>query len=542
MLGSMMDRPLLVSSLIEHAARNHGEREIVSRSVEGPIHRYSYAALARRAKQLAHALDRHLGIAPGDRVATLAWNGYRHLELYYGVSGMGAVLHTMNPRLFPDQLAYILNHAADTCLFLDLTFVPLAEALAPSLDTVKAYVIMTDAAHMPATTLPGALCYETLLAGQPDTRPWPPLDERTASSMCYTSGTTGHPKGVVYQNRSTVLHAYAACSVDALAISCRDSILPVVPMFHVNAWGIPYAAAMTGAKLVLPGPKLDGASLHELMEAERVTMSAGVPTVWLGVLGHMRESGERFSTLERVVCGGSAVPRAMIEAFEVDHGVHMLHAWGMTEMSPLGTVCAFKPGMAELPAAERFAIQEKQGRAVCGVELKITDDAGRALAHDGKTFGNLWARGPWVCQAYYKDEGGEAFDDGWFNTGDVATIDAQGYMQVVDRAKDLIKSGGEWISSIEIENLAVGHPAVREACVVAVKHPKWDERPLLLVVPAAGRTIDKPQMLAYLAGRVPNWWLPDEVLVVPELPHTGTGKLIKSQLRAQYRDYILPTA
>ena len=548
MQGLMLETPLLVSSLIEHAALYHGEREIISRTVEGPIHRTTYAEAEARAKQLVRALER-LGVGHGDRVATLAWNGHRHLELYYALSGMGAVLHTLNPRLFPQQLAYIINHAEDRYLFLDATFVPLAEALAEHLTTVKGFVVMTDEANLPETKLANTMAYETLIADQSADYAWPQFDENTASSMCYTSGTTGAPKGVVYSHRSTVLHSMAACQTDVLGLSCHDSILPVVPMFHVNAWGIPYAAALVGAKLVFPGPRLDGAGLHELIEAEDVTFAAGVPTIWLMLLAHLKETRGTLGRLERVVSGGSAVPRSMIATFEEEYGVRMIHAWGMTEMSPLGTVGAFKPGMAALPAAERYDIQEKQGRAIHGVAMKIVDDDDKALPRDGQTFGNLKVRGPWVCRSYYQgqnegdSERDAAFDaGGWFNTGDVSTLDDRGFMHIVDRTKDVIKSGGEWISSIALENIAVGHPEVAEACVIGIRHPKWDERPLLLIVRNGASTIDRATMLDYFAGKIAKWWLPDDVVFVDELPHTGTGKLIKSQLRETYKDHVLPTA
>ena len=542
MRGLMMETPLAISSLIEHAARTFGSREIVSRTVEGPIHRTTYSQAHLRAKRLANALAA-LGVGEGDRVGPLAWNGYRHFELYYAVSGMGAVLHTINPRLFPDQIAYIVNHAEDSYLFVDLTFVPLIEALAERLGSVKGFVIMTDEAHMPETKLGNVLCYETLLAAQSDDYEWPTLDEGTASSLCYSSGTTGNPKGVLYSHRSTVLHSYASCMADTVALSALECVLPVVPMFHVNAWGIPYGAAMCGAKLVFPGPGLDGASVHELLETEEVTLTAAVPTVWLMLLAYLKESGKTLTSLKRVVVGGSAVPRSMIQTFEEDYGVRMVHAWGMTEMSPIGTIGTFLPGMAALPAEKRYDVQEKQGRGVFGVEMKIVDDEGGALAHDGKAFGHLMVRGPWVSREYFKGEGGQVVDeDGWFDTGDVSTIDADGFMQIVDRAKDVIKSGGEWISSIDIENIAVGHGQVKEACVIGVPHPKWDERPLLLIVRVAGAGLGKDEVLAFLEGKVVKWWMPDDVVFVDELPHTATGKLLKSELRKTYRDHVLPTA
>ena len=537
----MQDQPLLVSKLIEYADIYHGDTEIVSRTVAGDIHRYSYRACHRRARKLANALAR-LGVGLGDRVATLAWNGHRHFEAYYAVSGIGAILHTINPRLFTEQIAYIANHAEDKVLLLDSSFVELVEKLAPELPTIEAYVVLADAAHMPDTSLPGALAYEELIGGESDSFEWPRLDENTASSLCYTSGTTGNPKGVLYSHRSTLLHSYAACTTDVLGLSARDVVLPVVPMFHANAWGIPYAAPLAGSKLVFPGPHLDGASVHGLIEAESVTMTAGVPTVWLMLLDYMAKNGKGFSSLDRVVCGGSAMPRAMIESFEETYGVRAFHAWGMTEMSPLGTVGSLKASHAALPSSERIDVKTKQGRGVFGVEMKIVDDDGRELPRDGQAFGNLMVRGPWITGGYFKGEGGDVLDaEGWFHTGDVATLDGDGFMHITDRSKDVIKSGGEWISSIDLENLAVAHPDVKEACVIGVRHPKWDERPLLLVVPDEGKDLDKDAMIAFLTGKVAKWWLPDDVVAVPELPHTATGKLLKAQLREEYEDYVLPT-
>ena len=542
MLGLMQDQPLLVSKLIEYADIYHGDTEIVSRTVAGDIHRYSYRACHRRARKLANALAR-LGVGLGDRVATLAWNGYRHFEAYYAVSGIGAILHTINPRLFTEQIAYIANHAEDKVLLLDSSFVELVEKLAPELPTIETYVVLADAAHMPDTSLPGAIAYEELIGGESDSFEWPRLDENTASSLCYTSGTTGNPKGVLYSHRSTLLHSYAACTTDVLGLSARDVVLPVVPMFHANAWGIPYAAPLAGSKLVFPGPHLDGASVHGLIEAESVTMTAGVPTVWLMLLDYMAKNGKGFSSLDRVVCGGSAMPRAMIESFEETYGVRAFHAWGMTEMSPLGTVGSLKASHAALPSSERIDVKTKQGRGVFGVEMKIVDDDGRELPRDGQAFGNLMVRGPWITGGYFKGEGGDVLDtEGWFHTGDVATLDGDGFMHITDRSKDVIKSGGEWISSIDLENLAVAHPDVKEACVIGVRHPKWDERPLLLVVPDEGKDLDKDAMIAFLTGKVAKWWLPDDVVAVPELPHTATGKLLKAQLREEYEDYVLPTA
>jgi fatty-acyl-CoA synthase len=545
MQGLMMDIPLLISSLIQHADRFHGDTEIVSRSVEGPLHRYTYRDLHRRARRLANALQT-LGVKGGDRVATLAWNGYRHLEAFYGISGAGAVMHTVNPRLFPEQIAYIANHAEDTYLFFDLTFMPLIEKLAPAMKTMKGYVLLTDKAHMPKSGIPNLTCYEELLECQSDDYQWPQFDERTASSLCYTSGTTGNPKGVLYSHRSTVIHAYAAALPDALNISARDVMLPVVPMFHANAWALPYSCALAGAKMVMPGAQLDGKSLYELFETERVTVSAGVPTVWLALLQFMDQNKLKFSTMNRTVIGGSACPPAMIRAFQDKYGVQVLHAWGMTEMSPLGTVATFKGRHLSLPEEQRHALQTKQGRPIYGVDMKIVDGAGKELPWDGKAFGNLLVRGPWICNGYLKGEGGnplqkDAHGQSWFPTGDVATIDADGFMQITDRSKDVIKSGGEWISSIDLENTAVAHPAVAEAAVVAVRHPKWDERPLLIAVKKPGANLTRDELLKFFDGKVAKWWIPDDVVFVDQLPHTATGKLLKTKLRDDFKDYQLPT-
>ena len=541
MRGLMQERPLLISSLIDYAALYHGDAEIVSRTVEGPIHRTNYREAQRRSKQLAQALAR-LGARQGDRVATLAWNGYRHFELYFGVSGLGAILHTINPRLFPEQIAYIANHAEDKILFTDLTFVPLLEKLAGELKSVKAFVVMTDEAHMPKTSLPNALCYESLVAAESADFEWPTFDEMTASSLCYTSGTTGNPKGVLYAHRSTVLHSFAVCMRDVMNLGSVDCVLPVVPMFHANAWGLAYACPMAGAKMVLPGAKLDGASVYELLDKEQVTLSAGVPTVWLMLLQHMREHGLKLPHMNRTVIGGSACPRSMIETFEQEYGVTVIHAWGMTEMSPLGTTGTMKRKMLDLPFDEQMAFKAKQGRALYGVDLKITDDSGKELPRDGKAFGHLMVRGPWITNGYFKGEGGQVIDqDGWFDTGDVATLDTEGYMQITDRAKDVIKSGGEWISSIDLENLAVGHPEVMEAAVIGVAHPKWDERPLLVIVRKAGSALTKDDLLAYMDGKIAKWWMPDDVAFVDEIPHTATGKIQKVTLRERFKDYRLPT-
>ena len=539
----MQDCPLLISSLIEHANTFHPRAEIVSRTVEGPIDRRTYADICRRSKQAAKALIA-LGVLPGDRVATLAWNGYRHMELYFGVSGMGAVLHTINPRLFPDQIQYIVNHAEDKLLFFDLTFVPLLEKLSPALKSVKAFVAMTSRSKMPADArIRDLLCYEDLIDAQNDDYAWPTFDERTASSLCYTSGTTGHPKGVLFSHRSTVLHSYGVCAVDGLGLSSSETALLVVPMFHVNAWGTPYAGAMSGAKLVLPGPGLDGKSVYELMRDEKVTLALGVPTVWLNLFQHVdsaRLDPKEDLCLRRVVIGGSAAPRAMSERFGKQFGTFVVHAWGMTEMSPLGTVCNLLPKHQGASPAERLDVQGKQGRPIYGVELRIADDEGNALPHDGKTYGHLLVRGPWVTKGYFRGEGGSVLDaDGFFDTGDVATIDADGYMQITDRAKDVIKSGGEWISSIDIENAAIGHPAVAEAAVIGVAHPKWQERPLLVVVKKEGSDLSRDELLGFLEGKIAKWWMPDDAVFVDELPHTATGKLQKTKLRERFRDYKL---
>ncbi|TAK92467.1 MAG: fatty-acid--CoA ligase [Burkholderiaceae bacterium] len=543
MLGQMMGTQLLVSSIIRHADRYHGDVEIVSRAVEGGIHRYTYCDAHRRAKQLANALTK-LGVKPSDRVGTMAWNGYRHLEIYYAVSGMGAICHTINPRLFPEQLSYIINHAEDSYVMIDLTFVPLAEQLAPHCKSVKAWIIMTDRAHMPvATTLDHVLCYEDLIGRESDIYYWPQLDENTASSLCYTSGTTGNPKGVLYSHRSTVLHSYASVMPDCFALSAQDVVMPVVPMFHVNAWGIPYSALAVGAKLVLPGGGMDGASLHELMESEGVTFAAGVPTIWLGLLNHVKETGAKFNTLRRTIVGGSTCPPTMIRTFMEDYKVSVIHAWGMTETSPLGTVCTLKAKHKNLPIEEKLKILSKQGFAVNGITMKIVDKNGKELPRDGKAFGDLMVMGPWVVNSYYKGEGGSPLREGrWFPTGDVATIDADGYMQITDRSKDVIKSGGEWISSIELENIAMAHPAIAEAAVIGVAHPKWDERPLVVAVKKPGLKVSREELLGFYEGKIARWWTPDDVAFVESLPHTGTGKLLKMKLREDFADYKLPTA
>jgi acyl-CoA synthetase (AMP-forming)/AMP-acid ligase II len=545
MHGLMMDQPLLISDLIRHADRHHGDTEIVSKTVEdGAIHRYTYRDAHRRARRLAKAM-KALGVQMHDRVGTLAWNGYRHFEIYYATAGSGGVIHTINPRLFPEQITYIANHAEDKALFFDVNLAPLVEKLAPMLTSVKSFVAMTARATMPKVNIPNLHCYEELIAAQDDDYEWPSFDERTAACLCYTSGTTGNPKGALYSHRSTMLHAYAAALPDALNLSARDVILPVVPMFHVNAWGLPYSCALTGTKLVLPGQHLDGKSLHGLFEAEGVTMSAGVPTVWLGLLNFMKEQKLKFSTLKGVVIGGSAAPPAMIRTFQEEYGVQVLHAWGMTEMSPLGTVCTFKAKHAKASKEERYALQNKVGRVIFGVDTRIVDENGKELPRDGKAFGDLQVRGPWIVNGYFKDEGGNPLrkDDAgnaWFPTGDVVTIDPDGYIQITDRSKDVIKSGGEWISSIDLENVAVAHPAVQEAAVIGIRHPKWDERPVLVVVKKAGQEVAKADLLKFYEGKIAKWWMPDDVVFVNELPHTATGKLSKLTLRQQFKDYKLP--
>ncbi|MFO1271376.1 MAG: 3-(methylthio)propionyl-CoA ligase [Rubrivivax sp.] len=543
MNGQMMQLPLLISSLIVHAERHHGEQEVVSRRVEGDIHRTTYRELASRSRRMAKALAA-LGVKHGDRVATLAWNGYRHMELYYAVSGSGAVLHTINPRLHPDQVVYIADHAEDQVLFFDLTFWPLIQAVAGRTKTIRHFVAMTDRAHMPADAakVPNLLCYEELVAAQDDRFEWPQFDENTASSLCYTSGTTGNPKGALYSHRSTLLHTFAIALPDSLNVGAADCVLPVVPMFHVNAWGIPYAACMTGAKLVFPGAQLDGKSLYELFEAEKVTLSAGVPTVWQGLLAHTDANDLKFSTMRRSVIGGSACPPAMIRTFAEKYGVHVLHAWGMTEMSPVGTVASFKTKHRDADAESRYAVMSKQGRSVYGVDMKIVDADGKELPWGGETSGDLYVRGPWVIANYFKGEGGDPLVDGWFPTGDVARIDADGYMQITDRSKDVIKSGGEWIGSIDLENIAMAHPAVAMAACIAAKHPKWDERPLLVVMKKPGAEVTKEELLKFYEGKIAKWWTPDDVVFVDAIPLGATGKMQKNKLRDALKDYKLPTA
>ncbi len=544
MLGLMQHQALTISSLIDFAERHHGEGQIVSRRVEGDIHRYTYKEAAQRSRQLAGVLDA-LHIEQGERVASIAWNGYRHLEMYFGVSGSGRVLHTINPRMHPEQIAWVIHHAQDQAVFFDMTFLPIAKAIHAKCPSVKHWVALCDADKLPADTgIPNLQSYEALLAQQSPDYTWPELDENTASSMCYTSGTTGNPKAALYSHRSTVLHAYAAALPDVMCLSARDAILPVVPMFHVNAWGIPYSAALTGAKLVFPGPGMDGKSVYELIELEQVSYAAGVPTVWQMLLGHMQTNGLKFSSLKRTVIGGSACPPAMITAFNDLYGVEVLHAWGMTEMSPLGTLCTLKNKHLTLSEEETMKVRLKQGRGIYGVDMKIVDGSGAELPWDGKTYGDLLVKGPWVIREYYQGAGDAQavmpLMDGWFPTGDVATIDADGYMQITDRSKDVIKSGGEWISSIDIENIAVAHPAIAMAACVGMKHPKWDERPIVLVVKKPGQEVTREELLAFYQGRAAKWQIPDDVVFLDAIPLGATGKMQKSKLRELLTDYLLP--
>ena len=544
MLGLMQNQPLLISGLIDFADKHHGDAEVVSRRVEGDIHRYTWSDVARRSRQVANALD-GMKLAFSDRVATIAWNGYRHLELYFGVSGSGRVLHTINPRLHPDQIAWIANHAEDQVLCFDTTFLPIIQAVHSKCSSIKHWVVMCDADKLPADTgIPNLVSYEFWIGEQSTTYKWPVFDENTASSMCYTSGTTGNPKAALYSHRSTTLHAYAAALPDVMSISARDSILPVVPMFHVNAWGIPYSAALTGAKLVFPGPGMDGKSVYEMIENEGVTYAAGVPTVWQMLLTYMKPSGLKFSTLKRTVIGGSACPPAMIDAFRDDYGVDVLHAWGMTEMSPLGTLCTLKNKHLKLPEEAQMKLRLKQGRVIYGVDMRIVNEAGEEQPHDGKAYGDLLVKGPWVLANYYKGEEDPLVTDKegvrWFPTGDVATIDADGFMQITDRSKDVIKSGGEWISSIDIENIAVAHPAVAMAACIGVKHPKWDERPIVVVVKKPEVQVSREELLAFYEGKTAKWQIPDDVVFVDNIPLGATGKMLKTKLREQLKDYVLP--
>jgi fatty-acyl-CoA synthase len=545
MLGLMQDWPLLVHRVLDHAARWHGGTEVVSRSVEGPIHRTTYAELNRRARALAHAAQKRLGVNLGSVTGTMAWNTWRHLEIWYGVMGVGGIVHTLNPRLFAEQLVYIINHAGDRWIFTDLTFVPLFEKLQDKLPKVEGFVVMTSPEHMPKeTSLRNVICYEELIAeGDPEFT-WPKLDENTACGMCYTSGTTGNPKGVVYSHRSNVLHGLMCCMADAMDISSRDAIMPVVPMFHANAWSLAFSSPMAGAKMVMPGPKLDGASVYELLNTEKVTITAAVPTVWLMLLQFLEQNPAlKLPDLDRVVIGGSACPEAVMKAFVENYGCDVVHAWGMTEMSPIGTLSLPTRFTEELSSGEWWRLKLKQGRSPFMVDMKIVDDADDTLPHDGKTYGRLKVRGPAVASSYFKGDGASSFDaEGWFDTGDVATIDEFGYMQVTDRSKDVIKSGGEWISSIELENIAIGCPGVMEAAAIGMPHPKWDERPLLVIVPKPDADLTRDKVLAFMTGRIAKWWMPDDVVFVEEIPHTATGKISKLTLRERFRDYRLPTA
>ena len=550
MLGQMMQLPLLISSLLVHAERHHGDQQVVSRRVEGDIHRSTYREIAARARRVANALQ-SLGVQPGQCAATLAWNTHRHMELYYGVSSSGRVLHTVNPRLHPDQIVYIADHAEDQVMFFDMTFWPLIQAVAGRTKTVKHWVAMTSRAHMPpveqAAKVPNLLCFEELLEAASDQYTWPVFDENTASSLCYTSGTTGNPKGVLYSHRSTVLHTMAAALPDCLGCGAADAILPVVPMFHVNSWGIVYLAPMTGAKLVLPGPGLDGKSLYELFESERVTISAGVPTVWQGLLAHVEANGLKFSTMRKSAIGGSACPPAMIRKFRDSYGVHVIHAWGMTEMSPIGTAAAFKAAHAELDAEGKLAIMSTQGRAIYGVDMKIVGEDSAELPWDGVASGDLLVRGPWIIDRYFKNEGGDpkvadAAGHQWFPTGDVARVTPEGYMVITDRSKDVIKSGGEWIGSIDLENIAMAHPAVAMAACIAAPHPKWDERPLLVVMKKPGAEVSRDELIAFYEGKIAKWWTPDDVVFVDAIPLGATGKMQKNKLRELFKGHQLPTA
>ena len=540
MLGLMQSQQLLISSLIDFAERHHGETEVVSRRVEGDIHRSNYKQVAARSRQVANALD-HWNLGFGDRVATLAWNGYRHLELYFGVSGSGRVIHTLNPRLHPDQIVWIVNHAEDQVLCFDISFLPIVQAVHGRCPSIRHFIALCDESKLPGDSgVPGLISYEAWIGQQSSSYEWPDFEENCASSLCYTSGTTGKPKGALYSHRSTVLHALAGALPDGLNVSARDCILPVVPMFHVNAWGLPYSAAMTGAKLVLPGPAMDGRSIYELIETEKVNFAAGVPTVWQMLLSYVQAGNLRFTSLKRTVIGGSACPPAMINSFNDDYGVEVIHAWGMTEVSPLGTVCTLRNKHLDLSADDKLKVRLKQGRGIFGVDIKIVDGNYRELPWDGQTYGDLMVKGPWVISEYFREEGASPLVDGWFPTGDVATIDPDGYMQITDRSKDVIKSGGEWISSIDVENIAMAHPAVAMAACIGIAHPKWDERPIIAVMKKQGADVSREALLAFYEGKTAKWQIPDDVVFVDAIPLGGTGKMQKSKLRELLRDYRLP--
>ncbi|MEE3295271.1 MAG: long-chain-fatty-acid--CoA ligase [Pseudomonadota bacterium] len=541
MRGLMQEWPLLVHTFIDHANIHHGEREIVTRRVEGDIHRTNYSEIYSRAKNFSKALQK-LGVKQGEVIGTLAWNTHRHLESWYGITGIGAIYHTLNPRLFIEQLEYIINHAENQYIISDTTFVKLLESIEENIPNVKGFIFLTDKENMPDTKLKNSLSFEELIDAEDEDFDWVRIDENDACGLCYTSGTTGNPKGVLYSHRSNVLHTLAANSADAMGITSVDSVLPVVPMFHANAWGLSFSAPMVGCKVVMPGMKMDGESIYQLLTDEKVTFTAAVPTVWLMLLQYLEANDLKLPYLKKVAIGGSAVPKMMLEKFEKDYDVSVMHAWGMTEMSPLGTIGAFKSGMEDLSFEEQINIKLKQGRATYMVEMKITDDEGNELPWNGKDFGHLLVRGPFIASKYIKGEGGQILDNqGFFDTGDVATIDELGFMQITDRSKDVIKSGGEWISSIELENAAVGHEEISEAAVIGIAHPKWDERPLLICVPVEGKTPSKEDVLEYLKEKVAKWWMPDDVVFVEEIPHTATGKIQKITLREQFSDYSLPT-
>ncbi|MGA9574167.1 MAG: long-chain-fatty-acid--CoA ligase [Lysobacterales bacterium] len=541
MLGLMQDYPLLVQTILDHAALNHGEREMVTRSVEGPIRRINYSDLRIRALRVAKALQKE-GMVLGDRIATMAWNTDRHVEVWYGIMGLGAISHTVNPRLFAQQLVYIMNHAEDRILFVDLTFVPLIEAIAPRLATIEKYIILTDEAHMPTTSLPNAHAYETWLAASDADFAWASFDENTAAGLCYTSGTTGNPKGVLYSHRSNVLHSLMCNQPDVLGVNSNDNVLPIVPMFHANAWAITFSIPAAGAGMIMPGAGMDGKSIYELLDAEKVSASAAVPTVWLGLLQHLEKNDLHLPYLKRVIIGGAACPQMMIELLENKYDVEVIHGWGMTEMSPVGTTGKLKHATEHLKGEARVKLKLKQGRTPYLVEMKIVDDNHNDLPRDGVTAGHLLVRGPAISKAYYKLDENILDEDGWFDTGDIANIDELGYMQVTDRDKDVIKSGGEWISSIAVENTALGCEGVAEAAVIGIAHPKWTERPLMVVVRKTGSEVSGADVLAYLEGKIAGWWMPDAVEFVDEIPHTATGKIQKMILRKQFDGYAFEVA